>query len=169
MLPEISRIKGVHPGAILRRELKNQDLKSSELASHINEYRQTLSAVLNKRRHINAKLSIKLAKYFNVSEDYFLLLQASYDVKIELEKEMKRIPNVSKFRKVIFWDTTIDKIDWDKNKNAVIKRILERGNEDEINEIVSFYGKKTISIVIKEIKGRCLPSYEKNISKYNLK
>lgn len=165
MLPELNKIKGVHPGAILRRELKIQGLKGSQLASSIGEHKQTISAILNKRRDINPKLSIKLSKRFNVDEDYFMLLQASYDVKITAASEMKNTPNLNNIRKVIFWDTTIDKIDWQKNKRAIIKRILERGNK---TEIISFYGKEAISNEIKSIKKSHLPSFEKNIIEHDL-
>ena len=41
MLPELSKIKGVHPGAILRKELKIRDLKGSQLARSIQEHKQT--------------------------------------------------------------------------------------------------------------------------------
>ena len=168
MLPELTKIKGVHPGAILRRELKIQGLSASQLANSINEHKQTISAILNKKRNINPKLSIKLSKQFNVDEDYFMLLQASYDVKKTAETLLKITPNINNFRSILFWDTTINKIDWNKNKKAVIQRILERGNETEINEMISFYGKKTISNEIKTIKKSQLSSFDKNIQEYNL-
>ncbi len=169
MLPKLNKIKGVHPGAILKRELKIQGLKSAQLARSIDEHKQTINAILNKRRNINPKLSIKLSKQFNVDDDYFMLLQASYDVRATAESEKKNIPNISNIRKVLFWDINIDKIDWDKNKRAIIKRVLERGNETEIYEIISFYGRKIISSEIKSIKKSYLPSFEKNILKYILK
>lgn len=168
MLPELIKIKGVHPGAILRRELKLRGIKSSQLASSIDEHKQTISAILNKKRDINPKLSIKLSKLFNVEEDYFMLLQASYNVKTVAASNIQNMPNINNFRSVLFWDTSIDKIDWDKNKRAVIKRILERGNEIEINEIISFYGRQTISSEIRSIKNSYLPSFAKNTKKYNL-
>ena len=168
MLPQLAKIKGIHPGAILRRELKIQNLKSNDLAVTIGEYKQTISAILNKRRSINPTLSIKLSNYFNVDEDYFMLLQASYDVKTVANLELKNTPDLTKLRSITFWDTTFDKIDWNKNKRAVIKRILERGNSIEINEIVSFYGKTIIKNEIKSIKTSHLPSFEKNIQTYNL-
>jgi len=168
MLPKLTKIKGVHPGAILRRELKIQGLKGNELASFINEHKQTISAIINKRRAINPKLSIKLANYFSVDEDYFMLLQASYDVKITAQSEIKNIPNINNFRKVIFWDTDINKIDWNKNSIAVIKRVLERGNSKEINELISFYGRNLISKKIKKISYSMLPSFEINIKKHQL-
>ncbi|WP_372745278.1 HigA family addiction module antitoxin [Lutibacter sp.] len=168
MLPQLNKIKGLHPGIILKRELSRQDIRSSELADAINEHKQTISAILNQRRGINPSISIKLAKRFNIAEDYFMLLQASYDVKEAAKQVIIKQPNINNFRKVIFWDTTIDKIDWDKNKKAVIKRILERGNETEINEIISFYGKKTISREIKTIKKSYLPTFEHNARAHNL-
>lgn len=168
MLPRLSKIKGIHPGTILRWELDNQNLKGSELADAIGEHKQTISAILNKRRDINPNLSIKLSKVFKTDKDYFMLLQASYDVKIIAESEKEKTPNLDKIRRVIFWDTDINKIDWNKNKKAVIQRVLERGNKTEINEVISFYGKKTISKVVKSIKESYLPSFEKNIIEYNL-
>ncbi|CAN0591942.1 unnamed protein product, partial [Ectocarpus sp. 12 AP-2014] len=152
MLPSLNKIKGIHPGTLLRWELDNQNLKSSELADAIGEHKQTISAILNKRRAINPSLSIKLSKIFKTEKDYFMVLQAIYDVKIMAESELKEKPNINKIRSVIFWDTDINKIDWNKNKKAVIKRILERGNKIEINEIISFYGKKAIVKEIKSIK-----------------
>ncbi|WP_299212638.1 HigA family addiction module antitoxin [uncultured Aquimarina sp.] len=168
MLPRLNKIKGIHPGTLLRWELNNRNLKGSELADTIGEHRQTISAILNKKRDINPKLSIKLSKEFKTDKDYFMLLQASYDVKILSESQIKDTPNINNIRRIIFWDTNFNNIDWNKNKKAVIKRILERGNETEINEIISFYGKKNISKEIKSIKKSRLPSFEKNIIEHNL-
>jgi len=168
MLPQLAKIKGVHPGTILRRELKIQTLKSSDLANSIGEHKQTISALLNKRRNINPKLSIKLSKIFNVEPDYFMLLQSSYDVKLAANLVKVRTPNLSILREALFWDTTLDKIDWSNNKRAVIKRILERGNEAEITEIISFYGKKVIENEVLAIKQSFMPAFAINVKKYNL-
>ena len=166
MLPELSKIKGVHPGAILRRELKIRNLKSSRLANQIDEHKQTISAILNKRRDINPKLSIKLSTQFDVEEDYFMMLQAAYDVKTASENN--QTPNLNNFRKAIFWDTKVDEIDWEKHKKAVIKRVLERGNATEIEEIISFYGKQSVVEEIKTMKESYLPAYQENIKEHNL-
>lgn len=168
MLPRLNKIKGIHPGTLLRWELDNQNMKGSELADTIGEHKQTISAILNNRRDINPGLSIKLSKVFKTDEDYFMLLQASYDVKVLAESEIKETPNINNIRKVLFWDTDFDKIDWNKNKRAVIKRVLERGNKTEIEEIISFYGRRTISKQIKSIKESYLPSFEKNSKEHNL-
>ncbi len=168
MLPKIANIKGLHPGLILEREIKRNNIKSSQLALAINEHKQTISAIINQRRGINPELSIKLGDYFQTEDDYFMVLQASYEVKTKLAENSKRTPNLNNFRKVLFWDTTFDKIDWHKNKRAIIKRILERGNDIEINEIIDFYSKATVSNIAKSIKNSRLDAFQKNAEKYNL-
>ncbi len=169
MLPELDKIRGIHPSYILNRELKSRGIRSSELASTINEHKQTISAILNKKRKITPSLSIKLSKKFNVAQDYFMLLQASYDVNtLAAISSTCHKPNLDKFRRVLFWDTNIDQIDWNKQRRAVIKRVLERGNSQEIIELIKFYGEKEIANEVKIIGNSILPSFRKNISDYNL-
>ena len=119
-------------------------IKNNELADLINEHKQTISAIINERRSINPGISIKLAQYFGVSEDYFMHLQASFDVKLALEKlHVKEIyPSESKRRKSNFNDSDLDKYDWNKNKSAIIKLILEGANENEIDEIKTLFGRQ---------------------------
>lgn len=168
MLPDISTIKGIHPGAILKRELKACGMKSNELAELVNEYTQTISAILNERRGVNPGLSIKLGQQLGVPEDYFMQIQATYDVQKEMERtnQNNRIPNLKKIRKVLFWDTDFNQLDWEKNKSAIIKRIFERGNDQEISEIIDFYGLPTIKRVIRLSKNDFLPAFNENVKKY---
>ncbi|MBS4014312.1 MAG: HigA family addiction module antidote protein [Bacteroidetes bacterium] len=169
MLPELDKIRGIHPGYILSRELKSRGIKSSELASNIDEHKQTISAILNKKRKITPSLSIKLSAKFNVALDYFMLLQASYDVNTVAAKiSTLHKPNLDIFRPALFWDTDINQIDWEKQKRAIIKRVLERGNTQEINELISFYGKQEISAELKNIDNSIFSSFNKNISDFNL-
>jgi len=95
-------------------------------------------------------------------------LQACYDVKQALEKQTKQTPNLSLLRKALFWDTTYDNIDWQKNKRAVIKRVLERGNDQEINEIISFYGKQVVMDEVKLIGESRLAAFDENIHRFHL-
>lgn len=78
------------------------------------------------------------------------MLQAAYDVMTASENN--QTPNFDKIRKAIFWDTKIDEIDWENHKKAVIKRVLERGNATEIEEIISFYGKQSVIDEVKMMK-----------------
>ena len=49
-----------------------------------------------------------------------------------------------------FWDTDIDKVDWQKMYVAVITRIIERGGQKEVDEIVSFYGREKVLKALKD-------------------
>lgn len=110
-------------------------MKLIELAKSINEYPQTINAITKERREINPKLSIQLGEYFNIDKDYFMLLQASYEVENAL-KDVKPNPLLGKIRKSLFWVTDFSKIDIIKHKRYVIQRILERRKKTEIQELI---------------------------------
>jgi antitoxin HigA-1 len=166
MVPNISYIKGLPPGIILDRELKKRRLKKKHFAYAINEFPQTLGAVILGKRRINPLLSIKFGRYLGIDESYFMLLQTYYDLVQEKKKQTKGShPDLSIIRPVVFWDTDPDKIDWEKYKVSVIHRIFERGNEQEILEIIRFYSEDTIKSVMKE-SSVSMPSAVANIEKY---
>ena len=168
MLPEIAKVKGIHPGAILKRELKARGMKSNELAKQVDEHTQTISAILNERRGINPGLSIRLGQQLGIDIEYFMYLQSSYDVQKKNDQlnRSKNTPNLKNIRKVLFWDTDFNQIDWERNKSAIIKRIFERGNDKEISEIIAFYGLPTIKRVIRLAKNDFLPAFTANVERY---
>ena len=164
---DIDLIRGIHPGIILERELKKRKLSKRRFAISINEYPQLLGDITNGKRKINPSLSIRIGKALDLDESFFSVLQAYYDIKREKEKQSSLAhPDLKKFRPVVFWDTDIKTIDWEKNKPSVIRRIFERGNEKEINEIVRFYGKKDISAILKRTKDLS-PMAENNKRRYS--
>ncbi|MGG8495871.1 HigA family addiction module antitoxin [Tenacibaculum sp. TC6] len=168
MLPPIDKIKGIHPGLILKREINRNNIKSSEIANTLKIHKQTISNIINQRRGINPEISIKLAEFFNVEKDYFMLLQASYEVEIERKKiDINNTPDLHKIRAGLFWDTSFDKIDWNKNKRAVIQRILERGNKEEILEIINFYGKETVKETLNFINKNYTSRFHKKLKQYD--
>ena len=167
MLPDINKIKGIHPGAILKREIKKRGMKNKDLALLISVQEQAISATLKEKRGITPGLSIKLGISLGVDSDYFMLLQASYDVKKAQSLTIKHLtPNLKNIRKVLFWDTDFNKIDWEKNRKAIIKRIFERGNRKEIYEIINFYGFENVKDELNEINESYLPSFGYNVKKY---
>ncbi len=143
MFPKIERIKGMHPGAVLKWALNKYNIQASQLSEEISEHKQTLSAILNEKRGVNPSLSIKLGAYFKIKPEYFMLIQAEYEVQCAMnaQSENNQLPK-PKIRKVIFWDTDFDKLDWRKNKKAIIERVKERGNQKEIEEVLKYYKSK---------------------------
>jgi len=168
MIQSLTKFNGIHPGAVLKRELKNRGIKPTDLASEVREHKQTISAILNERRGINANLSVKLAEYFQIDPSFYMQLQAAYEVKQILKRQQlaNQTPNLSIIRKVLFWDTNFDKIDWIAKKTAVIKRVFERGNEEEIQEIIRFYGKEIVEKTIRNYQNDFLPMYQSNVMKF---
>lgn len=42
--------------------------------------------------------------------------------------------------KRLFWDFNYDKIDWENNYGTIIERVIERGSEQEWQELFRYYG-----------------------------
>ncbi len=161
----IELIKGIHPGIILERELKKRKLPKRRLAILIGEYPQLLGDITKGKRRINPSLSIRLGNTLGVDESFFLLLQAYSDIEQEKKKRaLQNKPDLLKLRPALFWDTDINSINWEKNKAAIIKRIFERGNEQELEEIIGFYGKNEIEKVLRKLKDSS-PNIAKKINK----
>ncbi|MFT4169416.1 MAG: hypothetical protein QM653_09900 [Dysgonomonas sp.] len=154
MLPSIEQIKGVHPGYILERELRERHITKKAFAALIGEYEQVIGEITKRRRRINPVLSLKMDKALEAPQQgYFMLLQTYFDL-AEAQKELNRNihPDLSKIRKVIFWDTDFDLIDWIRNKQFVIERVYHRGNETEMEEMIRFYGKDEVDKVVGQSK-----------------
>jgi len=148
-LLNINKIKGLHPGFVLDRELKKREIKKSRFALIIQEFPQTLGSITKGKRKMNTPLALKIEQALGLDEGYFMIIQAFYEIEEEKKKINQKRPNFSKLRRVLFWDTNIDNIDWESQKEAVIKRVFERGNEEEKKEITRFYGKEVINEIVR--------------------
>jgi antitoxin HigA-1 len=136
----ISIIKGIHPGIFLERELKKRKLKKGKFALSLQEYPQTLVSITKGNRKMNVPLAMRIEEKLNLEEGFLMTLQLYYDIEIEKRKQNVFIPDLTKIRPILFWDTDLQKINWQKQKKAVLERVIERGNELEKNEIMKFYG-----------------------------
>jgi plasmid maintenance system antidote protein VapI len=148
MKSNLSIIKGIHPGIILGRELQQRHLAKGRFAISLQEFPQTLVSIIKGKRRMNTALSLKIEQALGLEEGYFMMLQLYYDIAKEKQKQPQIAPNLSKFRPVLFWDTNINKIDWEKQKKAVINRVFERGNQIEKDEIRRFYGKENVQSLL---------------------
>jgi plasmid maintenance system antidote protein VapI len=144
----IEMYKGIHPGIILERELKKRNLKKGPFALSLQEYPQTLNEITKGRRGLTPALSLKIDSALGLEEGTMLILQAYHEIKKEKKKSKSGDhPNLSILRKILFWDTEIDKIEWHRQYKAIIQRVFERGNDDEKKEILRFYGKDKIKAI----------------------
>jgi len=144
----IEIIKGIHPGKFIERELKKKNITQRALAEETGISYQTINAVIAGRRSLTTGQAIKIDFVLNLEEGFLAILQTHYDIKQHKEKELAHLYTGSPhIRRILFWDTDFDKINWGKYKEAVVKRVVERGSREEINEIKRFY-----NLSIEELK-----------------
>ena len=144
MESELNQLKGIHPGLVLNRELNKRHLRKGAFALSLQEYPQTLTAITKGKRGMNTALSLKIERALGLEEGYFMILQVYYKIEEEKRKQNKSWTNLPQLRPVLFWDTKMESLDWEKQKKAIIKRVFERGNDIEKNEIIRFYGAKIV-------------------------
>ncbi|MDR1389573.1 MAG: hypothetical protein LBJ31_06305 [Treponema sp.] len=58
-------------------------------------------------------------------------------------------PELSHF---LFWDCDENKIDYDKRVNFVLERVFSMGTENDVREVVKYYGMEIIKTEIVKIK-----------------
>ena len=148
MNSNLNILKGLHPGLVIERELKKRKLRKNSFALELNEYPQTLSAITKGRRGITTNLALKIEKKLGFDEGFLMILQVYFDIEVEKKKQLQIKPNLKLIRPALFWDTKFENIDWIKQKKAVIKRVFERGNEDEKNEIKRYYGEAAVKKIM---------------------
>ena len=149
MFERIQRYKGIHPGAVIDRELKKRNLSQRSFAMSLPEHPQTFNAMIKGKRKLNAGLALKIEHALGLEEGALLMLQMFYDINEEKRKEVSTYhPDLSILRKNLFWDTDINSIDWDKNAKSVIRRVFERGDTSEKEEIIRFYGLEKVKVVM---------------------
>ncbi|MFI3259678.1 MAG: plasmid maintenance system antidote protein [Rikenellaceae bacterium] len=135
----IELVKGAHPGVILGRELKSRSIMRGHFAKMVDEFPQTLGAIIAGRRRMNTPLSLKIEEVLGIEEGYFMTLQLFHDIKEERAKN-QLIPDLTKLRPSLFWECDIERINWRSYKECVISRVMEFGREAEQAEIIRFYG-----------------------------
>ena len=132
-------LKGLHPGYFLENELKKRKISKKEFAESVHEHLQTIVNITKAKRKFTPALSLKTEDFLHLEEGFILTLQAFYEIKKTKAQLDTTKPDLTKIRPILFWDTDIDKIQWKKEKESVIKRVSDRGNEQEKEEIRRFY------------------------------
>lgn len=137
----IENVKGMHPGALIKHELNRKKISQRKFAASIDEHWQILNAVINEKRGISLGTALKVEKELGYDEGFLMILQVYYDIEKQKQKQIRStLKGVPAIRRIIFWDTDFDSIDWAASKESVISRVLERGTEEEIAEIARYYG-----------------------------
>ena len=85
------KLPNIHPGEVLLEEfLAPMSISQNALARAIGVPPRRINEIVLGKRAISADTALRLAHYFGTSEQFWMMLQASYD----LEEARKRLGDV---------------------------------------------------------------------------
>ena len=88
IIKDEDRLDNVHPGDILRDDfLIGSEIPLDEVAKGAGIDRDILKEIVASRRDIDAESDLRLARYFGMSEGFFLGLQIDHDLEEVRRKE----------------------------------------------------------------------------------
>lgn len=58
---------------------------------------------------------------------------------------------IADFSPHLFWDVDVAKLEMDKNLRFLAERVIQRGNRDDLNKLLSYYGKKEVAEILKQL------------------
>lgn len=169
MYEQYLQFSGIPCGAVLNRIMTKEGINQSQLAERSGIVRQRICDYLTNRKRITVEASLNLEKALRIGiEGFFYRIQANHDIYVYIKKQAASYhPNLNYYRKALFWDTTIENLDWDKNKEWIIRRIFEYGSEEEILETIRFYGKEAVIKALSETTDeRKTENRNENMKKY---
>lgn len=86
------RIPLAHPGEILREDfLDPMGISVYALANSIKVPRSRVNDIVRGRRAVTADTALRLARYFGTTPEFWINLQAHYDLEIARETSRRRI------------------------------------------------------------------------------
>ena len=78
------KLNPIHPGEVLLEEfLKPMRLSQNRLALHIGVHARRINEIVLGKRAVTANTALRLARYFGTSPQFWLGLQADYDLDVE--------------------------------------------------------------------------------------
>ncbi|TPI47471.1 HigA family addiction module antidote protein [Mesorhizobium sp. B2-9-1] len=87
--------KPIHPGEILRAEfLEPLDLKPYTVAKKLHVPRTRIERLANETTPVTPDTALRLAKFFGTTPQFWMNMQASYDLAVEgtsIQEELKEI------------------------------------------------------------------------------
>ena len=85
----------IHPGEILAEELSELGVTATELSRQIRVPPNRVTQIVQGRRGITGDTALRLGHWFNTSAQFWLNLQAAYDIRVaekKAGKEIARLP-----------------------------------------------------------------------------
>lgn len=86
----------IHPGAILREELKTRGLSANQFALDLSVPSGRIVEILNGKRAVSADTALRLSRYFGTSAQVWMNIQAQYDLERAEQESGERIARIVK-------------------------------------------------------------------------
>jgi addiction module HigA family antidote len=88
----MTKFAAVHPGVVLHDEfIKPMGLSQYRLAKRINVPPRRINEIVLEKRAITADTALRLGRFFGIPAEFWLDLQARYDLECEKAKIGKRL------------------------------------------------------------------------------
>lgn len=93
------KLAPVHPGEVLLEEfLKPMSLSQNRLALSIGVHPRRINEIVLGKRRISAETALRLGRYFGMSPQFWLGLQAEYDLNVASDELGERLQQEVKVR-----------------------------------------------------------------------
>jgi addiction module HigA family antidote len=92
-------VTAIHPGEHLAEELEALSMSASELARQLDVPANRITSILNGQRAITGDTALRLAHFFGTTAEFWLNLQALYDLRVAERKAGKAIRSLPKLRR----------------------------------------------------------------------
>ncbi len=79
---ERKELPPIHPGEILHEDLREMGISLNQLSRDLRVPMNRISAIVNGKRSITADTALRLARYFGTSAEYWMNLQAAYELQV---------------------------------------------------------------------------------------
>src|ERR1700678_2762996 len=87
-------MKAIHPGEHLALELKEMGISAAEFSRQISVPTNRVTQILNGRRSITGDTALRLAHFFGTSAEFWLNLQALYEIRLAQQKSGRAISSL---------------------------------------------------------------------------
>lgn len=89
--PATDGLPPTHPGEILRDEITALGLSANAFAAKIKVPTNRVTEILAGRRSVTAETALRLGRFFGTSAQFWMNLQANYDLKMAAAESGKEI------------------------------------------------------------------------------
>lgn len=138
-MENIRKYINIPPGKLIAYQLVAKQMSQAELSRRICIAPQELNAILKGRRALPVELALRIEKELSFEEGFLSYLQLLNNIE-RIKRKSMPLREPPKIRRILFWDTDFDKINWEQSKDFVMKRVEQYGTISEIDTVRRYYG-----------------------------